>query len=133
MVSIVMVEDDDDIRSMTAQMLRWAGHTVVEAADGAAGLQAITACVPDLVVSDVDVPVISGLELCQQLRARPETTGLPVLLISGCVMPGDIADARASSGAVLVKPFRRADLLERVRKLAQTVRVEPVVEPGEGV
>jgi CheY-like chemotaxis protein len=119
MADIVMVEDDDDIRDITAQMLRRAGHSVVETADGAAGLQAIMARMPDLVVSDIDMPVMSGLELCQALRSAPQTADLPVMLISGSLLPGDPRPFGAQASAVLVKPFSRDELIGCVKRLLQ--------------
>ncbi|MEV0901294.1 response regulator [Actinoplanes sp. NPDC049802] len=117
MGEIVLVEDDDDIRAITAQMLRRAGHTVVEAPDGAAGLQAVLTRVPHLVVSDIDMPVMSGLDLCRVLRSDPRTASLPVLLVSGSLLPGDRRPFDAQASAILVKPFRRGELIDRVEEL----------------
>ena len=117
---IVLAEDDDDIRKVTERVLRRGGHTVVATPDGAAALQAIREHQPDLVVSDIDMPIMSGLELCQAIRADPDTAGLAVLFVSGSLVPGDTRADAAQATAIMLKPFVPADLLACVDKLLQT-------------
>lgn len=119
MAEIVLAEDDDDIRQVTARVLRRAGHTVVETSDGAAGLQAVRNHLPDLVVSDIDMPKMSGVDLCMAIRADPGSASLPVLFISGSLLPGDPRPADGQATAILRKPFLPGELLTCVEKLVQ--------------
>ena len=117
MARIVVADDDDDIRAVTVRILLRAGHTVVQACDGAEGLQAVREHRPDLVVSDIDMPRMSGVELGQAIRADPATAGLAVLFVSGSLTPGDPRPAQGRATAMLNKPFGKAELLACVDTL----------------
>jgi CheY-like chemotaxis protein len=84
---------------------------VVETADGAAALQAVREHWPAVVVSDIDMPVMSGVELCRALRADAATADLPVIFVSGNLMPGDTRPERAGATAIVSKPFLPRELL----------------------
>ncbi|GAA4609676.1 CheY-like chemotaxis protein [Actinoplanes octamycinicus] len=120
MALIVVAEDDSDVRAVTSRVLQRAGHTVVAAADGAAALQAVRQHRPQLVVSDIDMPRMSGVQLCQAIRADPATAAVPVLFVSGSLVPGDSRPVDAQATAMLRKPFDRNELLTWVDKLLQT-------------
>ena len=77
MALVVVAEDDDDIRSIVVRMLRRSGHEVVDAADGAAVLEAVLLRRPQAVVTDIDMPVMTGAELCRALRADQDFRHLP--------------------------------------------------------
>lgn len=130
MATIVLVEDDADIRTVIGRILQRAGYTVTTAADGAAALQAIQANPPDVVVSDIDMPAMTGIELCYALRARRDTKTLPVLLISGRVVPGDPNPIDAQATAFLAKPFRSCDLLAYVDNMLKSGHDEGQDEPS---
>jgi CheY-like chemotaxis protein len=114
--ALVLAEDDDDIRLIAARILRRAGYTVIEAADGAEALRAVHEHRPALVVSDIDMPVMSGVELCVAVRAEPSTKHLPVIFVSGSLVPGDDRPARAEATDVLSKPFLPRELVACVEK-----------------
>ncbi|AGL16546.1 response regulator [Actinoplanes sp. N902-109] len=114
MALVVVAEDDGDIREIMERVLRRAGHTVVAAGDGAAGLAAVRERRPDLVVSDIDMPVMSGIEMTLALRGDPATEDLPVLFVSGSVAPGDPGPAAVEGTSVLFKPFLPAELTAAV-------------------
>lgn len=111
MTTLVVAEDDDDIRAIVVRVLTRAGYAVLEAADGAAALRAVREHGPDVVVSDIDMPEMSGVDLCLRLRAEPATKDLPVIFISGSLIPGDTRPVDAGATAVLRKPFLPRDLL----------------------
>ena len=117
MAVIVVVEDDVDVREVTVMVLRRAGHTVTVAGDGVAGLEAVRDKRPDVVVSDIEMPLMSGVEMCRAIRAEPATSDLPVLLVSGSVAVGDTRPADAGATAFLRKPFQGRELLECVQKV----------------
>ena len=110
MALIVVADDDGDLRALIALLLRRDGHTVVETADGVAALQAVRERRPDALVSDIDMPHLSGFEVCRAIRADPQLRDLPVVLVSGSIMPGDDRPALVQATALLKKPFVRHEL-----------------------
>ncbi|GIE30610.1 hypothetical protein Ait01nite_036550 [Actinoplanes italicus] len=121
MTVLVLAEDDDDIRMLAARILRRADFTVIEAADGNAALAAVREHRPAILVSDIDMPHLSGVELCRRLRADPVTADLPVIFVSGSLTPGDDRPARAGATAVVMKPFLPTDLVDCVRRTLAAV------------
>jgi CheY-like chemotaxis protein len=110
MALIVVADDDGDLRALMALVLKRDGHTVVETADGVEALDAVRDRRPDAVVSDIDMPHMSGTELCVAIRADPAFRDLPVLLVSGSIMPGDDRPRQVQATALLRKPFVRHEL-----------------------
>ena len=121
MALVVVAEDDNDIRALLLRVLQRDGHTVIETKDGAAALAEVLAHpAADAVVSDIDMPEMTGLELCRAIRARPDRAHLPVILVSGSLMPGDEAPEQAEATALLRKPFRPAELTSCLREVLST-------------
>ncbi len=114
---IVVAEDHEDIRFVLTRALRRAGHEVVATADGAAALDAVRRLRPDVVVTDVDMPRMTGLELCAAIRTDAALRHIPVILASGALLPGDDRAAEVGASATLLKPFRPAELLDCVAGL----------------
>ena len=114
---IVVAEDHEDIRFVLKRALERAGHEVVVAVDGAAALEAIRKHVPDVVVTDVDMPRMTGLDLCRAIRADALLRHIPVVLASGSMLPGDARAAEVGASATLLKPFLPAQLLACVAAL----------------
>ena len=101
------------MRFLVRVTLERAGYEIVEAGHGAAALERVQESPPDLVVTDLMMPVMGGRELIQRLRADPETASIPILILS--------ANSRLVLGeadAMLSKPFDLDDLLEQVHTLA---------------
>ncbi|RZU53624.1 response regulator receiver domain-containing protein [Krasilnikovia cinnamomea] len=111
MALVVVAEDEDDIRSLVVRMLHRAGHEVIEAPDGAVALQAVRERHPDAVISDLDLPRMSGVELSQAIRTDANTAALPVILVSGSLLPGDRRAVDARATAILTKPFLPRELV----------------------
>jgi two-component system, OmpR family, response regulator MprA len=112
---VLVVEDDEDIAQALQRSLRLEGYEVRVAGDGEAALQAATAFQPDLVVLDLGLPKLDGIEVARRLRARDD---VPILVLTA----RDALEARVEgldSGAddYLVKPFERQELLARLRAL----------------
>jgi CheY-like chemotaxis protein len=120
MALIVVAEDNGDVRDVIGRILRRAGHTVIEVPDGAAGLQAVQEHRPDALVSDIDMPLVSGVELCQAIRADPELCHLPVLFVSGSLIPGDTRPTDAEVTAVINKPFVARNLTAAVDRALES-------------
>lgn len=116
MASILIVEDEPDMRFLERLMLESAGHTVSEAGHGRAALDCIVSAPPDLVVTDVMMPVMNGLEFMRRLRADPRTAPIPILVVSGD------ADLAGLANAVLAKPFTKDDFLAATAALLPAAR-----------
>jgi CheY-like chemotaxis protein len=103
---ILVVEDEPAQRALLRRILERAGHEVSDAGDGAAALQAVRESSPDLVVTDMMMPVMGGAELIRRLRSEPATAGIPILAASG--------DPHLAVGAdeVIVKPYAWRHLVE---------------------
>lgn len=114
---IVVAEDHEDIRYVLQRSLERAGHRVVAAADGAAALRAVREHRPDLVVTDVDMPHMTGLDLCRAIRADDDLRHIPVVLASGSLLPGDGRAEAAGASATLLKPFVPAQFLALITTL----------------
>jgi CheY-like chemotaxis protein len=120
MAVVVVAEDDDDIREVTVRALRRAGHTVTAVANGAEAWRLVAEQRPDVVVSDIDMPVMSGLELCLAIRGDARLRDLPVVFVSGSLTSGDHRPVQAQATAMLHKPFVPRELLACVDKAVQS-------------
>jgi CheY-like chemotaxis protein len=115
---ILAVDDDEAIRSLVRLNLTQAGHTVETANDGAAALALLDRNTYDLIISDVTMPNMDGLELLAAVRARPALRALPFLLLTAKEEPADVTRGYAAGTDVyLTKPFTPTQLLTWVEKL----------------
>lgn len=105
MFNILVVDDEPDLRYLLRRIFVRAGHEVTDAGHGAAALRAVANSPPDLVVTDMMMPVMGGAELIRRLRAEPGTARIPILAVTGDVHLAVGADA------VLPKPYRSAEIL----------------------
>jgi CheY-like chemotaxis protein len=101
----LIVDDESDLRFVLRRCFERAGYDVSEAGDGAAALRAVRNSRPDLVVTDLMMPVMGGLDLIGRLRADPATAGIPIMVVSGNWELATDVDA------ALCKPFERTELL----------------------
>ena len=118
MARILVVEDDADIRELIGFKLGLDGHEVHTEADGEAGLAAARDLSPDLVLLDWMMPRMTGVEVCQALRAEPGTASLPIIMLTAKAQEADLQRG-FSSGAddYLTKPFSPPELASRVAAL----------------
>jgi len=113
---ILLVDDDLAVRETVTLLLEDAGYRVGCAADGEAGWHALCADRSDLLITDHEMPKLTGLELLRRVRAV--SRHLPAIMISGCPPRGEAdLESLLQPGAVLPKPFSIAALLEKVREL----------------
>jgi EAL domain-containing protein (putative c-di-GMP-specific phosphodiesterase class I)/DNA-binding response OmpR family regulator len=113
---ILVVDDDDGVRTVVARRLRLAGFGVLEAASGEAALAVIEVEEVDLVVLDVGLPGMSGTDVVQALRARPQTATLPIVLLTGNGVEYNLVTGLgAGADDYLAKPVRLDELVARVR------------------
>ncbi len=118
MSKILIVEDEAKIARFVELELKHEGYEVQTAGDGFGGLQAVSSFQPDLVVLDLMLPGISGIEVCRRLRAAEETQSLPILMLTA---KDDVSDKvmGLDMGAddYMTKPFAIEELLARIRML----------------
>jgi DNA-binding response OmpR family regulator len=111
---VLLVEDEADIRELIRYSLAQAGLEVEEASDGAEALEKLRAFVPDLIVLDLMLPGMPGLEVCRRLRSRADTAKLPIMVVSARSNPSEKALGLAmGADDYVTKPFSPRDLLMR--------------------
>jgi CheY-like chemotaxis protein len=119
MAKILVVDDDETTVAMLVRMLESAGYKAVPCSSGEVGLAIIDHEAFDIVLTDVDMPHMSGIELTLQIRAM--LPGLPIIAMSGSSMATPEASlqlcARYGASAVLSKPFRAAELFSALEAL----------------
>jgi DNA-binding response OmpR family regulator len=117
---ILVVDDDDDIRGLLRTLLERAGHDVVDAPDGRAGLRELYGAPPDLVILDVAMPVLDGWGTLERIR---EVTDVPVLLLTARdAEPDRVRGLKGGADDYVVKPFGRRELAARVDVLLRRAR-----------
>ncbi len=117
-VKVLVVEDDPAVRSSLVRSLTFEGYEVVTAADGEAGLAAVARDRPDVVVLDLGLPRVDGLEVCRRLRARGDD--VPILVLTARGTLGDrVVGLDAGADDYLPKPFALEELLARLRALVR--------------
>jgi two-component system response regulator MprA len=113
---VLVVDDDPDVRDSLVRALRYAGYGVTAVADGAEALASVSRSPVDLIVLDLLMPMVDGLEACRRLRVRGDATPILVLTARGTV-DDRVTGLAAGADDYLVKPFALAELLARVGAL----------------
>lgn len=123
----LVIEDDADIALSLKHNLEREGFLAVTAPDGESGLKAALASPPDLVVLDLNLPGLDGLEVCRRLKKDPTTSGVPVVMLTARITESDkISGLDLGADDYIAKPFSIRELLARVRAVMR--RYE---KPGE--
>jgi PAS domain S-box-containing protein len=121
---VLVTDDNADMREYLARLLGGAGYQVISVTDGQAALDAVRADPPDLVISDVMMPRLDGLDLVAALRADARTAAVPVLLLSARAgQEASVEGLRAGADDYLIKPFSAVELLARVRSNLEMAQV----------
>jgi two-component system, cell cycle response regulator DivK len=116
--TILYVEDNEVNRKIVRDLLRRTSYRLLEAHDGEAGVAAALAERPDLILMDIQLPKISGLEATRLLRADPATAATPIIAITSFALSGDDQRAKeAGATAYLAKPYSPFALLSKIREL----------------
>lgn len=117
--TILTVDDSASIRQMVNLALSSAGYRVVEAADGADGYSKATTQTVHAVVTDLNMPIMNGLEFIRKFRAHPASKGVPIILLTTESDEGMKRQAK-EAGAIgwIVKPFKPDQLLAVIKKVA---------------
>jgi phosphate regulon transcriptional regulator PhoB len=127
---VLIVEDEPDIRELVVHHLKREGYQVSAAASGEEALRQVQAAPPDLVLLDLMMPAMDGLEVCRRLRQDPATATLPIVMLTA---KGDEVDRvlglEIGADDYVVKPFSPKELLARVRAVLRRSRPGPGAAP----
>jgi len=120
MSTILIVEDNDKNLKLVRDTLQGNGYETLEAGTAEAGIELAAAKHPDLVLMDIRLPGMNGIEALRVLRADPKTAGIPVIAVTASVMSGDLGRIRdAGFDGFVAKPIRYASFLNAVRSVIE--------------
>ena len=120
--TVLVVEDEPDAAELFAEMMRVNGFRVVKMFSSTPAISMITQERPDVVILDVMMPDVSGLEVLRYMRREPELMHIPVIVVSAKSMPSDIRiGMEAGASVYLTKPVGYLDLKQAVERLTQNV------------
>ena len=113
---ILVVEDQEDLRGVLRDLLSGSGFGVVGAADGQDGINKAKSERPDLILMDIQLPVLDGYEATRQIKADPSLANTPIIAVSSFAMKGDEEKARgAGCDHYVTKPYSPLQLLRTIR------------------
>ena len=114
---ILIVEDQEDNRQILRDLLGNAGYALSEAENGEQALAAVAARRPDLILMDIQLPVMDGYEATRRIKADPATRSIPVIVVTSYALSGDDTRARAAGcDAYVSKPYSPRQLLAKIRE-----------------
>ena len=117
--TVLYAEDNEFNRKIVRQALRQTSYRLIEATDGEAAVAMAQETLPDLILMDVQLPKLSGLDATRRLRAEPRTAGIPLIIVTSFALSGDEQQAiDAGASAYIAKPYSPRELVALIRKLA---------------
>ena len=129
-VDVLVVDDNDDNRLLVRTYLANEGYAIREAADGERALDLIRESMPDVVLLDVQMPGLSGYEVCGRLRSMPHGSLVPIIMVTAMHEPMDkVAAADVGADDFISKPFSKLELITRVRSL---LRIKALTDALDG-
>ncbi|HTV10371.1 MAG TPA: response regulator [Acidimicrobiales bacterium] len=122
MRTLLIVDDEDGVRTLVRMTLDSARYEIIEAADGRRALELAREHRPDLVLLDVMLPDMSGLEVCRQLKSQPELGSTTVIMLTARAQSSDVGDAEeAGANGYFTKPFSPLALTRKVEDVLGAV------------
>jgi two-component system cell cycle response regulator DivK len=120
--TILYVEDNEYNLKIVRQLLSRTSYRLIEALDGEQGVATALQEVPDLILMDIQLPKLSGLDATRRIRTDPKTAHVPIVVITSFALSGDSEKAKeAGASAYLAKPYSPRELLQMVRNLVPEV------------
>ena len=117
--TVLYVEDNEYNLKIVRQLLARTSYRLIEAVDGQLGVEKALRELPDLILMDIQLPKLSGLDATRMLRADPKTAAIPIIVITSFALSGDDQKAKdAGASAYLAKPYSPRELLQMIRKFA---------------
>jgi two-component system cell cycle response regulator DivK len=114
---ILIIEDQEDNRVIMRDLLSSAGYALIEAVDGEEGVKLACSERPDLILMDIQLPVLDGYEATRRIRAVAELKSTPIIAVTSYALSGDEAKTRAAGcNSYVAKPFSPRELLAMVRR-----------------
>jgi len=115
--TVLIIEDEEDAADMFAEMMRVSGYRVLKTSSSTPALTMMTAEKPDVVILDIMMPEISGLDILRQMRKDPALADIPVVVVSATGMPADIKHGmEAGASMYLTKPVGFTELREAIER-----------------
>ncbi len=115
---ILVVEDTEDNRQILRDLLGMAGYDMIEANDGAEGVSQAAAHKPDLILMDIQMPVMDGYEATRRIKADPNLKAIPIVAVTSYALSGDEDKAKAAGcDAYIAKPYSPRQMLAKVREI----------------
>ena len=115
---ILIIEDQEDNRAIMRDLLTGAGFELIEAVNGEEGVKLAESERPDLILMDIQLPIIDGYEATRQIRAIVDLKSIPIIAVTSYALSGDEAKTReAGCNGYVAKPFSPRQLLAKVREL----------------
>ena len=114
---ILVVEDQEDNRQILRDLLGSVGFTMIEAGDGAEALVQAAKERPDLILMDIQLPVMDGYEATRRIKANPDWKAIPIIVVTSYALSGDAEKARAAGcDDYVTKPYSPRQLLAKIRE-----------------
>ena len=114
---ILVVEDREDNRQILRDLLGNTGYELVEALDGVQALAAVAKQRPDLILMDIQLPIMDGYEATRRIRSNPDNKSIPIIAITSYALSGDEGKALAAGcDAYVAKPYSPRQLLAKIRE-----------------
>jgi PAS domain S-box-containing protein len=131
--NVLIVDDDPTVLDLLVELLEQEGYCVKSARDGRGALEIISSSAPDIVISDVLMPVMDGFQLCRLIKQDPQTANIPILLVSGIRKSDEDSLEGLTAGAddYLEIPFRHEELLVKVARLSERRCMEQALKESE--
>jgi phosphate regulon transcriptional regulator PhoB len=127
---VLIVEDDHDIIELVRYNLEREGYRVTHATDGVSGLESARRELPDLLILDLMLPQLSGLQLCQEIRRTPRTAHLPIIMLTARSDEADrVVGLELGADDYVTKPFSPRELVARVKAVLRRAEPLPVGQP----
>jgi two-component system, cell cycle response regulator DivK len=114
---ILVVEDQEDNRQILRDLLGNAGYEMIEAENGQEALDEVAKQRPDLILMDIQLPIMDGYEATRRIKGDPSTKSIPIIVVTSYALSGDEGKARAAGcDAYVTKPYSPRQLLAKVRE-----------------
>ncbi|MBA4160133.1 MAG: response regulator, partial [Gemmatimonadetes bacterium] len=119
--TVLVVDDHEDTRDAYAALLERAGYRVLEASNGGEAIRMVREQWPDMILMDVGMPIVDGVEATESLRQYADTSPIPIIAMTGEGRPYERERMRTNCDALLMKPCSAKDLLSAVRRFTAVV------------